>query len=406
MNLPSRRQISKVLVSVGFGMTVLASCSDDSDSNGNDAFTVADSANVQIVRSLRPSWEDEPVIVDSEPILEIGEVDGDAPYILYRIVGVARTGRGEIVVGDGGSSELRFFTGDGTHIRSVGGQGEGPGEFTSLRAVFGCGDDKIYAFDRNWQLSVFDDAGQFIEKVVLHEPGGQRTPYRVSCNSGGNLVITGWGDELTSEAVSTFVSSADVTVISPKDSLIARLGRFPSSERIGGPQGSGPHPLGRSTLVGGYGDGTLIATSHAFEVLQFDGSGKLKRVIRGPERDLSISPEIAGRWIVDALEAVPPPLKAQMEQQYSLAPLPEQLPAYSDMRVDADQRIWLREFALPADAALDWWVFAPAGNLLGTVRMPDRLKIMGIGSDQVFGVFTDSLGVEKVRVHRVDLPSS
>lgn len=64
--------------------------------------------------------------LDSVPELRIGGEADSTP--LYRVADATRTRDGSVVVLDGASREVRFFTPDGTLARSTGGRGEGPGE--------------------------------------------------------------------------------------------------------------------------------------------------------------------------------------------------------------------------------------------------------------------------------------
>jgi hypothetical protein len=56
-------------------------------------------------------------------------VSGDESQQLSRVVGAVTLSDGGIVVLDGDSRELRFFDASGAHQLTVGGRGEGPGEF-------------------------------------------------------------------------------------------------------------------------------------------------------------------------------------------------------------------------------------------------------------------------------------
>mgnify|MGYP001821510072 FL=1 len=64
-----------------------------------------------------------------EPVLEIGDLEGEAPYLFQRIWGACRLADGRIAVMDSPSAELRVFSPIGEHLRTFGRRGEGPGEF-------------------------------------------------------------------------------------------------------------------------------------------------------------------------------------------------------------------------------------------------------------------------------------
>jgi hypothetical protein len=52
-----------------------------------------------------------------------------------------------------------------------------------------------------------------------------------------------------------------------------------------------------------------------------------------------------------------------------------------------------------------WSVFDPTGRWLGTVEMPEGLRVTQIGPDYVVGVWQDSWDVSYVRVYRIQKPS-
>lgn len=52
-----------------------------------------------------------------------------------------------------------------------------------------------------------------------------------------------------------------------------------------------------------------------------------------------------------------------------------------------------------ASEPVEWHVFHPDGNLLGTVRTPAGLRVLEIGADYVLGVARDGLDVEQVLVY-------
>lgn len=97
------------------------------------------------------------------PIVQIGVVTGEASQQLSQVMGAVRLSDGRIVVLDGDSRELRFFSPEGAHLLSVGGQGQGPGEFSRpTRLSLQPGDTlRVYDFSGE-RLSFFSPRGEFI----------------------------------------------------------------------------------------------------------------------------------------------------------------------------------------------------------------------------------------------------
>ncbi|NIM51473.1 MAG: hypothetical protein GTN78_04365 [Gemmatimonadales bacterium] len=131
------------------------------------------------------------VDVSDEPLVEIGVLDGDPNYQLFRVVGALRLSDGRLVVANSGTNELRFYDSSGRYLRSSGRKGGGPGEFEGLSWLGASGADSLLAYD--WpgrQISVFDAAGEYARASVLpalsHAPPSHINP--VSLSDGSLLV--------------------------------------------------------------------------------------------------------------------------------------------------------------------------------------------------------------------------
>lgn len=87
-------------------------------------------------------------LLRGEVELAIGAVlDGDPAYLFDKVDALARDATGLLYVADSGSRTVRVFDHRGKHVVSIGGRGEGPGEF---RSSLLCG----LAFDPDGRLWV------------------------------------------------------------------------------------------------------------------------------------------------------------------------------------------------------------------------------------------------------------
>lgn len=125
--------------------------------------------------------------------LEIGEVDGDDPYLFTRIGSVVEDPRGRLVVADRGTNEIRVFKPDSRFAFRFGGHGEGPGELNDPCCVE-FGPDGALWVRESTRYSVFrlDSAGAEYERghPTLH-PGqlGIQDPFTFDAD--GRLVNVG-----------------------------------------------------------------------------------------------------------------------------------------------------------------------------------------------------------------------
>ncbi|MDE0651039.1 MAG: hypothetical protein OXI12_11940, partial [Gammaproteobacteria bacterium] len=107
----------------------VAGCGDNAEPLPSQSL-VTDSAGAAIVTS--PPSDNAYATIAPEPILSIGAVEGPDELLFGRIVSVALDGAGNFIVADRQSGDIRIFDAAGIHLRTLGGPGEGPGEFQAL----------------------------------------------------------------------------------------------------------------------------------------------------------------------------------------------------------------------------------------------------------------------------------
>lgn len=85
---------------------------------------------------------------------------------------------------------------------------------------------------------------------------------------------------------------------------------------------------------------------------------------------------------------------------------PERLPSASELMSDTAGNVWVRPFVTPSaeEEAPSFMVFDPEGRRLGRVAFPPRFEPRAITADRVYGVWTDELDVEHVRVYEPRKP--
>jgi hypothetical protein len=83
-------------------------------------------------------------------------------------------------------------------------------------------------------------------------------------------------------------------------------------------------------------------------------------------------------------------------------PHPGTRPAYRALRVDPDGNIWAGAWmatGAPPDA---WSIFSATGRYLGDLAVPAGFTPLSWSDDLVAGVWRDDLGVERIRVYRIE----
>lgn len=77
-------------------------------------------------------------------------------------------------------------------------------------------------------------------------------------------------------------------------------------------------------------------------------------------------------------------------------------PALVDLVVDDVGDIWAERYRFPWDTIPRWDVFSPQGRWLGTVETPARSTVLQIGADFLLVHHRDELGVERIRLYRLE----
>ncbi len=127
----------------------------------------ADSAGVQIVTS-DPLGSDAACSLSEEPVFAVGDESGDESFLFSEVIGLGLLSDGSVAAIDRHSNEIRIFAEDGRHLRSMGGGGEGPGEFSNAWFLWVLPGDTLWAGDwRPWRYNVFTSAGEFVRAVPM-----------------------------------------------------------------------------------------------------------------------------------------------------------------------------------------------------------------------------------------------
>ena len=328
-----------------------------------------------------------------EPSLTIGVLDGPEEYQLFRARSAIRLDDGRIVVANGGSSELRFYDAEGRFLYSVGGEGEGPGEFSSYMGTIwrAHGDSMvIYDYPNGMRLSVFDQGGQLGRSFRLDAPGTtfplpEDLLWGTTVVSASALNVGDRADGLRRDSVLYRTHSLD-------GALLDTLGRFAGDEIFTQGMGEGnvlalSVPFGKRSQSAAAGAYWYFGSSDRYEIRGFDRSGELKRLVRRDVANRPVSQDLVERQRGRASG----PMRRDI-------PIPETMPAHGRFLGDPDGNLWVQEYRVEGEPER-WAVVDPNGRFLGIVDFPAPGRVTEIGIDYVLGVWTDELDVEQVRLY-------
>ncbi len=373
--------------------------------------TTRDSAGVKIVESTVPAWSRSAAwSLTDTPRQIIGSVAGEIGSQLFRVQDAHLFANGRIAIANAGTFEVRFYDPAGQLIASAGGEGEGPGEFQLLSRIDAVG-DSIFAYDRGLgRMSVVSGGGEFTRSFGLpflddHPPA---RPLGVFDD---RSILADSPYDFGPESTIGFQRLRELMVrIDPDDgTIVDRVGDFPGNEfylaEVNGQLGSQAVPFARQSVTAVFGNAFFFGSADAFVVDRHASDGRLLasfRIVR-PARPAGEAE--LDRFIANLAENAPnEEVASRLEAHYRQMPLPDSMPAYSRLLVDAVGNLWVQEYSGVMFSASTWSVFDDDGRWLGTVDMPEGFTAYQIGDDFVLGRLEDELDIEFVVVFGLEKP--
>lgn len=395
------------------------------DTGGTDLrlSVVRDSAGVQIVEipgvsaGVPRNWR-----IGVQPSLTIGVVEGLPEYQFFSVRGAVRLSDGRIVVLNAGTSQLRLYGVDGSHVSSSGRQGSGPGEFESPTQLVRLSGDTLLVWDARRQTrSWFDPEGRFTKSQLA-----DRRHWEGRFGSG---VVTDVTSLLPDGSLLLRIRPAQYPAAlgwdrpplgfaraSPDLSTVDSIGWFRGTEHYN--VGTESKPLlrsvffGRDTRIAAGGDpmrlyiGGMESRPEGYDVHVYDSEGRLERIFRHtvPERPLSSEEIEAARESERAIYERSPSRRPAdwIAEHLRSMPIPPSAPPHGDLHVDSEGNLWVQEWQMPNSGQQRFSIFDPAGTAIGSLSLSEKFRIMDIGDDYVLGRWRDANNVEFVHLYSLE----
>lgn len=364
-------------------------------------FMVRDSAGIAVVESTVPAWSEEEVwIVESSPLIDLAEAGEGPDYEFFSATDATRLSDGSFVVADDGDDEIRIFSPEGIHSRTLGRAGDGPGEFQRLDQVIALPGDSILAYDF-WQarITVFDPEGRTARIVTLD--GAYRPRPLIPLASGGyvgkSTDFTGFGDRAGLHRM-----LSPIVRVNQDGVASDTLSTIPGGESVVFGGGDAWALWGKNSHLAVHGNDVYVGSADSVEYQVLSPDGELQRLVRIPGYDLTLSQhEVESEYAAfmpDPSNASPV-LREIMDQQ----PDRSHRPAYSDIVIDVHANVWLKRFQGRHEESEPtvWFVFDLSGEWLGSVALPAQFDVFRIGSDWIVGKRPDELDVQHVQLLRL-----
>jgi hypothetical protein len=165
-------------------LTAAVACSDGARRSSSDWQAVLDTVGDTVtVRTVSGSvWGDTAYL---EPEVSIGMMEGPDEYLIGSPRALAVGRDGTIFLLDRQVLVVRVYGPDGAHLRNIGREGGGPGEYRNPDGMTALPDGRVLVRDPgNSRIAVFDSAGNYLEQWRLR--GGFNTSRRFYADTAGN----------------------------------------------------------------------------------------------------------------------------------------------------------------------------------------------------------------------------
>lgn len=399
--------------------------------------TTSDSAGVRIVVNTAPLWaEGEGWRLLEEPVVSIGAENGPPHLAFGNAHSPVRLSDGRIVVADMMTNLMHFYDADGQYLRSAGGKGQGPGEFSQLYRMRRIDGDSLMALSPPSETSIFTPDGEYVRRFRLAPIPGRGNLWWLGRLSDNTLVVRSLQREGTRELAPPRDPKPGVeypTVERPdrppmyrdtlqhflfdmEGELIDTIGKLPG-QWLGEQM---PYPPNAAYTFRG--DAFYHSPGDVVEIREFRSTPgdvpRLTRITRAPGlRDPALTAEDREAFF-EMERARYRMLKergmnvdlASLERRFRDMPFPERVPLHGTrMHADPAGNLWLQAARIrpgPNPEPFQWMVFDADGRWLGVVQTPARFTISEIGEDYILGVARDELDVQYVRLYRLAKPGA
>lgn len=331
-------------------------------------------------------------------ILRVGEETDDNAYLFGEIWGLAVDSKGRILVADRQPPSVVVFSVDGEWLGSVGGVGEGPGEYVTVGGVFVSPSDSVYVMDSRLgsgfpRLHVYDPTDfTYVRQIQF--------PYDEDWGSASSAV--GVSDHGPIMRYNTMILPDNVgkprhsyTVLASwAGERIRELARLPDLGLYAGLTSDGQP----SAQVIEFAPNSVfrLSASQLFysglnaeiDILVTSLAGDTVRTIHWPHDPVPLT-----------RNDIPAGLDAEARKLY-----PEFKPAYRSFVTDDQDNIWIKDYVEAPATEARWQVLDSEGRLIGQVLLPRTLGLYIIDTAKAlaYGALRGDSGEYLLVVYSVD----
>ena len=385
-----------------------------SDRSDATAPNRVDSAGVAIVRNA-----DGPLVRGElvQPARLVVGSEEEGPE-LFGSVGTTRlSDTGSLWIQDGQTQEIRVFdSGSGAHLFTIGGRGDGPGEFRMSGFLGFDAGGSAYVYDlRHRRLSVFSESGELLRSHLMPSTLGSRPRPQHVTRTGTILGHLPRLMERAPASGSTVRDTARVWTMPLDGTAPALLWEAPSvlwyfrdgTQVVVPFTGRLPSPYAGGSLRGLWDDRVYVTDDAGAASYSVYGPTGLERRVE-VEREAQQVDDFSATTFVERLRGRLPESSVRIyENHLSAMPVPDAVRRPWDRLLVTDEGgVWLLravegdgEMVGVAEDTRVWDVFDPEGIFVGPMRLPANVSPAQVRGLTVVASVFDEMDRAKVAIY-------
>lgn len=359
--------------------------------------------------------------LDPVPLVSVGDAEADP---LFEVSGVVITDS-HVVIAQESEGTLRFYDRDGSLEKTVGGRGEGPGEYGGLDWMRRVG-DHLFAYDvYGREVSRYSLDGRLLGTVALAPPEEYLPGLSaLGVFSDGSVLADKWYLHWATEPEVARAPAA-LLLFTEEGGFAHRLLEMAGSEIWYEPVGTtGMRQMmrffGRVSHAAVVDSLFVVLENDSYDIPVYGPDGVVRdtlrpAVVREPIPLTRSRADFYQQVVLDSWDAELGSGRGEVEQSLAAMGPPEHLPPYGWLSLvspnhspmtTADGLVWaLRYGGLPReDGGMDgpeWFVFQPGVGQIATLSSPDNVVLVDVAGDLAAVLRRTDLDEEIVELRRI-----
>ena len=329
------------------------------------------------------------ITLDLEKDLTLGS-ESEENYIFYRVWDIQADARGNIFVLDSGAHRIQKYDRNGKYLRSIGRQGQGPGEFERPIMLAMDSHNNLYVGEMA-KIHEFDPNGEFVMAANI--------PFfymNFAPDDRGNFIVTG---RVTKEGG----QNLGVLILNPEGEILKKITEFPGLplHESGTTISHDYSPQVRFSTIAG--KGIVYGYNLAYRLYIADFSGRNVLIIEKEKAPQAISRQEKNKIINELHKNLS---RAELGWSKNLiakmANLPKHRPFFDRIMVDDEGRIYVRRRKSVLDDSLGmaFDIFGSDGHYLYETELSFLPMCIRAGH-MYHTVYSEETGEVKVIRYRI-----